>query len=79
MDKNDNRSIDIIETSEKTLDRTIGFINSCDSKASIILALIGILLTVICVEAPNHAIAAKDTIPSQLNYLFAIYIIKDLP
>ena len=81
MKRNDNKSIEKMdmsekmEMSEKILDRIIGFINSCDSKASIVLALIGVLLTVICIEVPNHVIAAKDVDSFQLNCLFVIYII----
>lgn len=36
-----------VEAMQNTLNRIIGFINNCDTKASIILALIGVIVTVI--------------------------------
>ena len=36
-----------IEIATQTLERNIGFINSCDNKASIILTVVGVLLTII--------------------------------
>lgn len=36
-----------IEIATQTLERNIGFINSCDSKTSIVLTAIGVLLTII--------------------------------
>lgn len=36
-----------IDYATKTLERNIGFINSCDTKTSIVLAIFGVLLTII--------------------------------
>lgn len=36
-----------IEIATQTLERNIGFINGCDTKTSIVLALVGVLLTII--------------------------------
>ena len=36
-----------IDIATQTLERNIGFINSCDSKTSIVLTMIGVLLTLI--------------------------------
>lgn len=38
---------DNVETMQNTLDRIVEFINNCDTKASIILALIGVIITII--------------------------------
>lgn len=46
-----------VEMTEKTLDRTIGFISNCDTKASIMLALFGVLLTVICTSNITKSIS----------------------
>ena len=36
-----------IEIATQTLERNIGFINNCDNKTSIVLAVVGVLLTII--------------------------------
>lgn len=36
-----------IEIASQTLDRTIGFVTTCDNKTSIVLASVGVLLTII--------------------------------
>ena len=36
-----------IDYATKTLERNIGFINSCDTKTSIVLAIFGVVLTII--------------------------------
>ena len=36
-----------VEVAQDTLDRIIGFINACDTKVSIILAIFGIIITII--------------------------------
>lgn len=43
----DNDVNEKIERATQTLDRTIGFINTCDNKTSIVLTAIGVLLTII--------------------------------
>jgi len=35
-----------VEIAQDTLDRIIGFINTCDTKVSIILAIFGIIISV---------------------------------
>lgn len=46
-DSGQTDEFDNAEAMQNTLDRIIGFINNCDTKASIILALIGVIVTVI--------------------------------
>ena len=36
-----------VEIAQDTLDRIVGFINTCDTKVSIILAIFGIIITII--------------------------------
>lgn len=36
-----------IEIATKTLERNIGFITGCDNKTSIVLAMLGVILTVV--------------------------------
>lgn len=45
-----------IEKATETLDRNIGFIKSCDSKTSIVLTAIGVLLTIILTNDGLNAI-----------------------
>lgn len=45
-----------IEKATQTLDRNIGFINNCDSKTSIVLTALGVLLTIILTNDGLNAI-----------------------
>jgi hypothetical protein len=66
---------DKIKIVEKTRDDTIRFVSNCDSKASIILAIIGILLTVICTEMPTYIISARSDKDFNNNAVMGVYIV----
>jgi hypothetical protein len=68
------KRINRIEIAEKTLERTIGFVNSCDTKASIVLALVGILLTVISTELPTYIVSTKGKDDFQNSVIFMLFI-----
>lgn len=40
-----------IEDARDTLDRIIGFISNCDTKASVVLAVLGVMLTIIATDS----------------------------
>lgn len=42
-----SKSLILVEEAKDTLDRTISFVNNCDSKASIMLGIIGVALAII--------------------------------
>lgn len=47
MDKVENLSALTKEEALYTLDRTIGFVNTCDSKSSVILGVFGVMVTIL--------------------------------
>jgi len=58
------------------LDRTIGFVEKCDTKASIVLALFGVILTVICVSnITNSIVGIADKIKANINCGGCLYIL----
>lgn len=47
MESKNEENFFTVEIAQDTLDRIIGFINACDTKVSIILAIFGIIITII--------------------------------
>ena len=47
MESKNEENFFTVEIAQDTLDRIIGFINTCDTKVSIILAIFGIIITII--------------------------------
>ena len=47
MESKNEENFFTVEIAQDTLDRIIGFINACDTKVSIILAIFGIIVTII--------------------------------
>lgn len=68
-----------IEIATQTLDRNIGFVTNCDNKTSIILALVGVLITVILTNEGLNEILyiVKNSIESKkiCNVLYLICFI----
>ena len=56
-----------IEIAQDTLDRIIGFINTCDTKVSIILAIFGIIITIIFTGNINVIENLKNIINNSKN------------
>ena len=56
-----------IEIAQDTLDRIIGFINTCDTKVSIILAIFGIIITIIFTGNINVIENLKNIINDSKN------------
>lgn len=66
-----------IDTAQRTLDRTIGFINSCDTKASIMLAVLGVILTIIFTSSIlDNIVNMADTISKSLSLCNWIFIVS---
>ena len=58
------------------LDRTIGFVENCDTKASIVLALFGVILTVICASNITNSIGdIADKVKENVNSGGCLYIL----
>jgi hypothetical protein len=58
------------------LDRTIGFVENCDTKASIVLALFGVILTVICASnITNSIVNIADKVKENINGGGCLYIL----
>ena len=56
-----------VEIAQDTLDRIIGFINTCDTKVSIILAIFGIIITIIFTGNINIIENLKNIINDSKN------------
>ena len=63
-----------IEIATQTLDRNIGFVTNCDNKTSIILALVGVLITVILTNEGLNEILyiVKNSIESKKSAMYYI-------
>lgn len=70
--KNMDEQLDVenkIEVATQTLERNIGFVTNCDNKASIVLTIVGVLLTIILTNdglkeifrIVNHCIESNTT------------------
>ena len=58
------------------LDRTIGFVENCDTKASIVLALFGVILTVLCASnITNSIVDIADKVKENINGGGCLYIL----
>ena len=65
-----------IEIAQDTLDRIIGFINTCDTKVSIILAIFGIIITIIFTGNINVIENLKNIINDSKNIkYFPIFLL----
>ena len=78
MAKSANNTLDVEEQIEETrasLDRITGWINRCDSKASTVLALTGVLLTIIFTSDGMEAMynVLQNIIPPA-NFCTVLYI-----
>ncbi|RKM56737.1 hypothetical protein D6856_14670 [Butyrivibrio sp. XB500-5] len=69
------KRVDRIKLSEKNLDRVIGFINNCDTKASIVLALIGILLTMISTVLPVTIVEIRNSDDFDMNVEYILLVV----
>ena len=75
--KKSKKEKNVIKTEELNaiLDRTIGFVGNCDTKASIMLALFGVLLTVICTSnITDSIIGIIDNVATDISGVDYIYI-----
>lgn len=68
-----------IEELNAILDRTIGFVENCDTKASIMLALFGVLLTVICTSnVTDSIIEIIDNVATDISGGDYVYIFSSI-
>lgn len=64
-----------IDTAQRTLDRIIGFISNCDTKASIMLAVLGVILTIVFTSSIfDNIVCMADTISKSLSLCNWIFI-----
>lgn len=76
--KKNNKERKLIKAEELNviLDRTIGFVQNCDTKASIVLALFGVILTVICASnITNSIVDIADKVKENINGGGCLYIL----
>lgn len=73
--KNEKKTVKT-EEMNNILERTIGFVDNCDTKASIMLALFGVLLTVLCTSKITDNISEiVDTLKQQIGGWDYVYIV----
>lgn len=77
--KEKNDEVDIatqIEVATQTLERNIGFVTNCDNKTSIVLAIIGVLFTIILTnDGLNTIYNLINTCVEKKNFCSILYLI----
>lgn len=67
---------DKIEIATQTLDRNIGFVVACDNKTSVVLATVGVLLTIILTnEGLNEILRIAKCCTNDKNFCNIFYLI----